>query len=81
MRTWCKAMALKKPNQQLRRGLLDAASALDDAAHDLFRESQARGDAALLAAAGKIVVLHKHIDALRAYADEVRDGRIVRGKD
>ena len=73
-------MALKKPNQQLRRGLLDAASALDDAAHDLFRESQARGDAALLAAAGKIVVLHKHIDALRAYADEVRDGRIVRGR-
>ena len=80
MPTWCKAMALKKPNQQLRRGLLDAASALDDAAHDLFRESQARGDAALLAAAGKIVVLHKHIDALRAYADEVRDGRIVRGR-
>ena len=80
MPTWCNAMPLKKRNQQLRRGLLDAASALDDAAHDLFRESQARGDAALLAAAGKIVVLHKHIDALRAYADEVRDGRIVRGK-
>jgi len=78
MPIWCNAMALNKPNQQLRRGLLDAASALDDAAHDLFRESQARGDAALLAAAGKIVVLHKHIDALRAYADEVREGRIVR---
>ena len=71
-------MSLNKSNRLLRRGLLNAASAMDDAAHDLFRESQARGDAALLAAAEKIVVLHKHIDALRAYADEVRDGRIVR---
>ncbi len=71
-------MSLNKPNRLLRRGLLDAASALDDAAHDLFRESQARGDAALLAATGRLVALHKHIDALRTYADEVRDGRIVR---
>jgi len=71
-------MALKKPNQQLRRGLLDAASALDDLAHDMFREAQVRGDVALLDAAAKIVVLHKHIDELRAYADEVKVGRIVR---
>lgn len=73
-------MPLNKPNQQLRSDLVDAASALDDLAHDLFREAQVHGDAAVLAAAEKIVVLHKHIDALRAYADEVRDGRIVREK-
>lgn len=73
-------MPLNKPNQQLRRDLLDAASALDDLAHDMFREAQDHGDAALLAAAGKIVVLHRHIDALRVYADEVQDGSIVRTK-
>jgi hypothetical protein len=73
-------MPLNKPNQQLRRDLLEAASALDDFAHDLFREAQAQGDAALLAAAAKIVVLHRHIDALRVYADEVQDGSIVRTK-
>ena len=61
-------MSLNKSNRLLRCGLLDAASAMDDAAHEIFRESQARGDTALLVAAGKIVVLHKHIDALRAYA-------------
>jgi hypothetical protein len=71
-------MALNKPNQQLRRDLLDAASALDDAAHDMFREAQAQGDVALLAAAQKIIVIHKHIDALRGYADEVKAGSIVR---
>lgn len=71
-------MPLNKPNQILRRDLLDAASTLDDLAHDLFREAQVHGDAAVLAAAEKIVVLHKHIDALRSYADEVKAGEIVR---
>lgn len=72
-------MALNKPNQQLRRDLKAAASALDDAAHEMFRDAQARGDAVLMAAMEKIVELHRHIDVLRAYADEVKVGRIVRG--
>ncbi len=74
-------MALNKPNQQLRRDLKDAASALDDVAHDLFCDAQAQGDAALMVFMEKIVELHKHIDALRAYADEVKAGRIVRAWD
>jgi ketosteroid isomerase-like protein len=73
-------MALNKPNLQLRRDLKDAAAALDDVAHELFREARESGDAAVLAAGVKIAALHTHIDALIAYADEVRDGRIVRGR-
>lgn len=73
-------MALNKPNQQLRRDLKGAASALDDVAHDLFCDAQTQGDVALMAFMEKIVVLHKHIDVLRAYADEVKAGRIVRAR-
>jgi hypothetical protein len=73
-------MALNKPNQQLRRDLLDAASTLDDVAHDLFCNVDAQGEAAFLAFMKRIVELHKHIDVLRAYTDEVKAGRIVRGR-
>jgi len=71
-------MALNKPNQQLRHDLKAAAAALDDMAHDLFREAQGHGDAALIAAMERIAALHAQIDALRACADEVKDGRILR---
>lgn len=74
-------MALNKPNQQLRRDLKAAAAALDDVAHDLFREAQPHGDAELIEAMERITALHTQIDALRAYADEVKAGRIVRARD
>ena len=73
-------MALNKPNQQLRRDLKDAANTLDDLAHEMFSEAQQRGDTELVNALERIEGLHKTIDALRGYADEVLDGRIVRAK-
>jgi hypothetical protein len=74
-------MGLNKPNQQLRRDLKAAASALDYVAHELFCDVDTQGDAAFMAFMEKIVALHKHIDVLRAYADEVTAGRIVRRRD
>lgn len=71
-------MGLTKPNQELRRDLKDAVSALDDAVHDLFKAAQADGDDAAIEAMERITGLYKQIDQLRAYADEVKDGRIVR---
>lgn len=73
-------MSLNKPNQQIRRNLKDAANTRDDLAHQIFKDVQQRGDKELMAAAEQIAGLHKHIDALRAYADEVKAGRIARSR-
>lgn len=73
-------MPFIKPNQELRRDLIAAASALDDAAHDLFREAKSYGEPEFLAAMERIVKLHEHVDRLTVLADEVKAGRIVRGK-
>lgn len=72
-------MALTKPNQELRRDLKAATSALEDAAHNLFREAKTYAEPEFLEAMEKIGKLHEHVDRLRAYADEVKMGRIVRG--
>jgi hypothetical protein len=73
-------MTLTKPNQQFRRDLKAAASVLEDAAQDLFREAKTCAEPELLVAIEKIGKLHEHVDALRAYADEVKAGLIVRAK-
>lgn len=71
-------MSLTKPNQELRRDLKAAASALDDAAHDLFREAKSYAEPEFLIAMAKIAQLHEHVDRLRMLADEVKVGRIAR---
>ena len=73
-----RAMSLTKPNQELRRDLKAAASALDDAAHDLFREAKSYAEPEFLIAMAKIAQLHEHVDRLRMLADEVKVGRIAR---
>ena len=73
-------MSLTKPNQELRRDLKAAASALEDAAHDLFCEAKTYAEPEFLAAMEKIGKLHEHMDRLMEYAEEVRAGRIIRGK-
>jgi phenylalanine-4-hydroxylase len=73
-------MALTKPNQELRRDLKAAASALEDAVHDLFGEAKTFAEPDFLAAMEKIGKLHEHVDRLMEYAEEVRAKRIVRGK-
>ncbi|MNJ18697.1 hypothetical protein D3C77_130040 [compost metagenome] len=72
-------MPLTKPNQELRRDLKDAASALEDAAHDLFREAKTYAEPEFLEAMKKIGRLHEHVDRLRALANEVKAGQIIRG--
>ena len=46
-------MPLTKPNQELHRDLNTAASALVDAAHDLFRESKSHAEPEFLMAMKK----------------------------
>jgi hypothetical protein len=73
-------MPLTKPNQQLRRDLKEAAAQFDDAAQDIFREAKTKAEPEFLAAMEKIGKLHECLDRLAGYADEVKAGRIVRGK-
>jgi hypothetical protein len=73
-------VALTKPNQEIRRDLKAAASALEDAAHDLFREAKTYAEPEFLAAMEKIARLHEHMDRLMVYAEEVKVGRITRAK-
>lgn len=73
-------MGLTKPNQQLRRDLNAAASTLDDLAHELYRTAQGSSDEVAIALLERIGRLHQQIDQLRAYADEVKVGRIVRAR-
>ncbi|PBJ02068.1 hypothetical protein [Pseudomonas sp. ACN5] len=73
-------MALTKPNQELRRDLKESAFSLEEAALDLFRMAKQRGDTELLEAMETIERLHEQADRLTAYAEEVKVGRIVRGK-
>lgn len=73
-------MGLTKPNQELRRDLKAAAFSLEEAALELFRLAKKRGDTELLVAMETIEKLHEQADRLTAYADEVKAGRIVRGK-
>lgn len=71
-------MPPSKPSQELHRDLTAAANALDDAAHDLFREAKKYGEPEFLAAMEKISKLHEHVDRLMALAGEVKSGRITR---
>ncbi|CAG8866461.1 hypothetical protein [Pseudomonas fluorescens] len=73
-------MVLNKPNQELRRDLKAAAYSLEEAALEMFRLAKQRGDTELLEAMETIEKLHEQADRLTAYVDEVKVGRIVRGK-
>ena len=73
-------MGLSKPTQELRSDLKAAASALEDAAHDLFREAKSYAEPEVLAAMEKISKLHDHADRLMVLAEEVKTGVITRTK-
>ncbi|MBX8534564.1 hypothetical protein K5D33_07475 [Pseudomonas cichorii] len=74
-------MELTKPHQKLHRDLKEAASTLEKSVCDVFREAQAGSDSELVGAMEKIKSLYKQIDQLRAYADEVKAGRVVRARE
>lgn len=73
-------MALTKPNQEIRRDLKAAASALEDAAHDLFHEAKTYAEPEFLVAMERIGKLNEHADRLMEYAEEVNVGRVTRSK-
>ena len=73
-------MSLTKPNQELRRDLEAASSALEDAAQDLFREAKTYDGPEFLVVMKKIGKLHEHVDRLRELTEEVKEGRIVRDR-
>lgn len=78
------AMALTKPNQQLRRDLKEAAATLKWAGVDLFgvaKRMLAAGDEEGANELMKIAFSFQETeDKLAGYAEEVRDGIILRGK-
>ncbi|WP_095093874.1 hypothetical protein [Pseudomonas sp. Irchel 3A5] len=75
-------MSLNKPNQQLRRDLTGSASDLKWSAVELMRIAErlslAGNEPDAWALLKMCQVLQAAEDKLAGYADEVRDGRIVR---
>lgn len=78
-------MPLTKPSQDLKRYLQGIASDLKWSAVDLGRItdwlSQSGNEADAQAALKMCTVFHAGEDRLAGYADEVKAGRIVRGRD
>lgn len=78
-------MTLDKPNQDLKRDLQGIASDLKWSAVELMRIAErlslAGNEADAQAVLKMCTVLHADEDRLAGYADEVKAGRIVRGKD
>ncbi|WP_372438234.1 hypothetical protein ACCM60_14155 [Pseudomonas chlororaphis subsp. aureofaciens] len=77
-------MGLTKPNQQLRRDLKEVAALLKWSGVDLMKMAVRLSEAGFETDAWKLLTIISGFpdaeDKLMAYADEVKVGRIVRGK-
>lgn len=73
-------MSLTKPNQQLRRDIKAIAFNLEQSCVDLGKLAEKLGDADAIALMGLVGTLYEEADRLVGYADEVKAGRILRGK-
>ncbi|MFW9085597.1 hypothetical protein ACOI7N_13685 [Pseudomonas sp. P2758] len=73
-------MGLNKPTQDLRRELKDVALSLEQAATEVLTITKDCKDVEVTAVLKLIAQLYEDADRLAALADEVKDGRIVRGK-
>lgn len=77
-------MPLTKPNQQLRRDLKEAAALLKWSGVDLMKMAIRLSDAGFEADARELLTIMASFqdteDKLAGYAEEVKAGRIVRGK-
>ncbi|MBH8611185.1 hypothetical protein I4N56_009695 [Pseudomonas mohnii] len=73
-------MALTKPNQELRRELKDLGLDLEQAADEVLRITKDCRDVEVAAVLKLIAKLYEDADRVAALADEVKAGRIVRGK-
>lgn len=73
-------MDLVEHDLQIRHALAVMAVSLDEAVHDLFTAAQSAGGDEIVAVLEMIKDLYKQIDQLRAYADEVKVGRVGRAR-
>lgn len=73
-------MSLTKPNQQLRRDLKSVAFNLEQHCIDLGRLASRLGAEDAIALMRLVGGLYEDVDKLAGYAEEVKVGRIVRGK-
>lgn len=80
MPTWCNAMPLTKPNQQLHQELKDLGTGLDEAAEEVLRITKDCRGVDATAVLMLIARLYKDGDRIAALADEVRDGKVTRAK-
>jgi hypothetical protein len=73
-------MALNKPNQELRRELVTLGLDLEQAATEVLNLTRDCQGVEPIAVLKLIAKLYEDADRLAALADEVKAGRIVRGK-
>ena len=82
MPTWCNAMPLTKPNQQLHLDLKEAAAILKWSGVDLMRMAVRLSEEGFESYSREILTILSGFpdaeDKLAGYADEVKAGRIVR---
>ncbi|VVQ17226.1 hypothetical protein PS914_05980 [Pseudomonas fluorescens] len=74
-------MPLTKPNQDLLRELKALGFSLEQAADEVLRITKDCRDVEVAAVLMLIAKLYEHADRMAALADEVKEGRIARGKD
>ncbi|WP_397448164.1 hypothetical protein [Pseudomonas sp. NA-150] len=72
-------MGLTKPNQDLRRELTDLSLGLEQAASEVLNITKDCRGVEVAAVLKLIAKLYDDADRIAALADEVKDGRIVRG--
>jgi hypothetical protein len=73
-------MALNKPTQELKRHLRGSAVNLESAANEILRLAGQMPEVDVTATLQLVNRLYSDADQLKAYADEIKDKRIVRAK-
>lgn len=73
-------MPLNKPNQELRRELKELGFSLEQAASEVLNLTKGCQGVEIVATLKLIAKLYEDADRLAALADEVKAGRIVRGR-
>lgn len=73
-------MALNKPTLELKRHLKGTATNLESTANDILKLAEQMEDVDVTAILQLVNRLYSDADQLKAYADEVKAKRIVRGK-
>ena len=73
-------MGIKKSSMELKRELSTIAGNLERTAGDISRLAERIADVDVVAVLHLMNQQYRDADRLRAYADEIKAGRIVRGK-